>query len=55
MTDAHVVPIEPEAPEGVCKLGVGLYLPSTGARLPVRVGGEAQPDDVLIITDVEIR
>jgi hypothetical protein len=55
VTDAHVMPIEPGAPEGICKIGVGLYHPSTGERLPVRVDGEPQPDNALMITEVEIR
>jgi 4-amino-4-deoxy-L-arabinose transferase-like glycosyltransferase len=55
VTDAHVMPIEPGAPVGVCKVGVGLYRPSTGERLPVRVDGEPQPDNALIIAEVEIR
>ena len=55
VTDSHVVAIEPEAPTGVCKLGVGLYVPATGERVPVSVDGEPQPDDVLILTEVEVR
>jgi hypothetical protein len=55
VTDAHVMPIEPGAPVGVCKVGVGLYHPSTGERLPVQVDGDPQPDNALIITEVEIR
>ena len=55
VADPHVVPIEPEAPVGACKLGVGLYVPSTGERLPVLVDGEPQPDNALIVTEVEVR
>jgi len=47
--------IEPEAALGVSKIGVGLYVPDTGERLPVSVDGQPQLDDVLIITEVEIR
>jgi 4-amino-4-deoxy-L-arabinose transferase-like glycosyltransferase len=55
VTDAHLVAIEPDAAVGVCKVGVGLYIPSTGQRLPVQVDGHPQPDDALIITQVEVR
>jgi 4-amino-4-deoxy-L-arabinose transferase-like glycosyltransferase len=54
VTDSHLVEIEPEADVGLSQIGVGLYLPSTGERLPVSVGGQPQPDDALIITEVEI-
>jgi len=54
VTDPHVISIEPEAPTGVCRIGVGLYVPDTGERLPVVVDGQPQPDDVLIITEVKI-
>ena len=55
VTDSHVVVIEPDADVGISKLGVGLYVPSTGERLPVLMDGQPQPDNVLIITEVEIR
>jgi hypothetical protein len=55
VTDPHLVPIEPNADPGVSKLGVGLYLPATGGRLPVAVDGQYQPDDVLILTQIEIQ
>jgi len=55
VTDPHLVTIEPGADVGVSKIGVGLYIPDTGERLPVRVDGQPQPDNVLIITEVEIR
>lgn len=55
VTDPHVVPIEPGADAGVSEVGVGLYLPGTGERLPVFVDGQPQPNDVLIVTQVEIR
>ena len=55
VTDPHLIMIEPEAALGVSKIGVGLYVSDTGERLPVSVDGQPQPDDVLIITEVEIR
>jgi hypothetical protein len=55
VTDSHLVPIEPGADPGISGIGVGMYRPVTGQRLPVTVGGQPQPDDVLIITQVEIR
>jgi len=53
--DPHLVPIEANADTGLSKLGVGLYLPATGERLPVRVDGEMQADNVLILTEIEVR
>jgi len=55
VTDPHLVPIEPDADAGVSKIGVGLYVSSTGERLEVRVDGQPQPDNVLILTEVEIQ
>jgi len=54
VADSHVVPIEPNADPGVSEIGVGFYLASTGERLPVLVDGQPQPNDVLILTEVEI-
>jgi 4-amino-4-deoxy-L-arabinose transferase-like glycosyltransferase len=54
VVDSHLVPIEPNADPGRSKVGVGLYFPATGERLPVFVDGQPQPNDVLIITEVEI-
>ena len=53
-TGPHLVPIEPSADAGMSKIGVGLYLPATGERLPVVVDGRLQPDDVLILVEIEI-
>jgi 4-amino-4-deoxy-L-arabinose transferase-like glycosyltransferase len=55
VADPHLVPIELDADPGRSKIGVGLYLPATGERLPVTVDGQPQPNDVLIITEVEIQ
>jgi len=55
VTDPHLIVIEPDADTGVCQIGVGLYLPSTGERLEVRIDGQPQPDNALIITEVEVR
>lgn len=55
VADSHLVPIEPGVETGVSAVGVGLYLPATGERLPVYVDGQPQPEDVLIITRVEIQ
>ena len=55
VTDPHLVPIEANADTGLCKLGVGLYIPTTGERIPVRVNGETQADNVLILTEIEVR
>jgi len=55
VTDPHVVEIGADAAVGVGRIGVGLYDPLTGERLPVFVDGQAQPDDVLIIAELEVR
>jgi 4-amino-4-deoxy-L-arabinose transferase-like glycosyltransferase len=55
VTDPHLITIDPNTAVGVSKIGVGLYIPSTGERLSVQVDGQPQPDDVLIITEVEIQ
>lgn len=55
VTDLHLIAVEPDAAAGVSATGIGLYDPSTGERLPVLVDGQLQPDNRLIITEVEIR
>jgi 4-amino-4-deoxy-L-arabinose transferase-like glycosyltransferase len=55
VTDPHLAAIGPDAAVGVSKIGVGLYRHSTGERLPVFVDGQPQPNDTLIITEVEIK
>jgi len=55
VTDSHLVAIEPGAAAGVSKIGVGLYVPATGERLPVLVDGQPQPDNALIITEVKVQ
>lgn len=55
VTDPHLVPIEPNADTGTSKIGVGMYLPDTGERLPVIVDGQLQPNNVLILTEVEVQ
>jgi hypothetical protein len=55
VTDPHLVPIEQNTDAGLSQIGVGLYLSSTGERLPVSVEGQTQPDNVLILTQVEVR
>ncbi len=55
VSDPHLVPIEQNADAGLSEIGVGLYLSSSGERLPVSVQGQAQPDNVLILTQVEVQ
>jgi hypothetical protein len=55
VADSHMIAIDPDAAVGIGKIGVGLYAPSTGERLPVFVDGQAQPDGVLIIAGMEVR
>ncbi|MBN1976993.1 MAG: glycosyltransferase family 39 protein [Anaerolineae bacterium] len=55
VADSHVIAISPDAAVGSSRVGVGLYDPSTGERLPVFVDGQSQPDDVLVIAEIEVR
>ncbi|MGD1996172.1 MAG: glycosyltransferase family 39 protein [Anaerolineae bacterium] len=55
VADAHAVPVGDDIQGGIAPLGVGLYLPDTGRRLPVTVDGELQPDDSLILTEIEVQ
>ncbi len=54
VTDPHLVPIEANADPGTSKIGVGMYLPDTGERLPVVVDGQLQPNGMLILIEMEI-
>ena len=54
ITDTHTIPIESGAATGASALGVGFYDPTTGKRLPAFLGGEPQPNDVLIIDQIDI-
>jgi 4-amino-4-deoxy-L-arabinose transferase-like glycosyltransferase len=55
VADVHVIAIGTDAVLGVGKIGVGLYDPATGERLPVFVDGQEQAGGVLIIAEVEVR
>jgi hypothetical protein len=55
VTDPHLVSIEHDADVGLSEVGVGLYIAGTGERLPVSVEGKAQPDNVLTLTQLEVR
>lgn len=55
VTDPHVVEIVPDAARGVSRIGVGLYIPSSGERLSARAAGKATVvDNALIISEVDI-
>jgi hypothetical protein len=50
--DEHVLPIDPSAPPGDYRLGVGMYDPETLQRLTIHSGNESSP--VLILTDFPV-
>ena len=55
LVDTHQIPISPATAVGRYKLWVGFYDPVTNERLPVRWGGEVQPDGRLLLTEIEIK
>ncbi len=54
IADEYLVQVAPEAPPGNYRLLVGMYLPSSGQRLPViGEGGEAQ-GDAIALAEVQV-
>lgn len=53
--DEHVLTLDPETPWGDWTLAVGMYDPTTETRLPVRVGGEQQADDFVVLQELRVR
>ena len=54
MRDQHSIAIPPEVPAGEYRLDVGMYLVSTGERLPV-LGEEGQVQgDKVTVSEVKI-
>ena len=54
ITDEREIGLGPEVGDGRYALRVGLYDTGTGERLPVTEDGEAQADNQLILTEIEI-
>lgn len=52
--DRRVIPIRLEAGTAEADLVVGLYIPGDGVRLPVYVTGTRQPNDQLILTEIDL-
>jgi 4-amino-4-deoxy-L-arabinose transferase-like glycosyltransferase len=52
--DRRVIPIRPEAGSGIASLMVGLYVAGDGLRLPVSVTGIHQPNDQLLLTEIDL-
>jgi len=52
--DQYDLVIDPQAPSGLYRFEVGLYLLATGERLPIVEGGEAVGDRI-ILGEVEVR
>jgi 4-amino-4-deoxy-L-arabinose transferase-like glycosyltransferase len=54
--DRHAMTLDPEAPEGLYHIQVGMYDPATGSRLPVKSpSGEDWGDRVLLSASVRVR
>jgi 4-amino-4-deoxy-L-arabinose transferase-like glycosyltransferase len=53
--DVRVIPVWPEATGGRYTLVIGLYESVTGERVPVSVGGQPQPNDQVVLAEVEVR
>ncbi len=54
VTDLHTLTIPPDASSGVYTLQVGMYLPSTNARLPVRYASGAEVGDAIPLSQSPI-
>jgi hypothetical protein len=56
ITDEYAIPVQPGAPPGTYAIEVGIYDPTTEARLPVTVNGLRVPgDQVLLETQIVVR
>jgi 4-amino-4-deoxy-L-arabinose transferase-like glycosyltransferase len=53
--DEREIPIEPTATNGRYALAIGLYTAGDGVRLPIQVNDVLQPQDQLILTEIEVR
>ncbi|NDJ54754.1 MAG: hypothetical protein GYB68_16925 [Chloroflexi bacterium] len=56
IADAYLIPLQSDAPSGVYRVQMGLYLPIERVRLPIRDVGQVQatPDHALILFEIEI-
>jgi len=54
VADVHVLSLPSDLPGGSASLVVGMYRFATGERLPVVVDGLLQPDDRLVLTEIEV-
>jgi 4-amino-4-deoxy-L-arabinose transferase-like glycosyltransferase len=53
--DEREIPVRPSTANGRFALAIGLYTAGDGTRLPVQVNGVLQPNDQLVLTEIEIR
>jgi hypothetical protein len=55
VVDSHIINIPSNAISGVYQLRTGMFLPSTGRRLPVLAPGQASvQDDSILIMEIQI-
>jgi mannosyltransferase len=52
--DRHILSVDPDAPEGVYRLEVGMYDPATGARLPVTMPDGSTADHLVLESAVRV-
>ena len=53
--DRYVLTIPDDLPEGNYPIHIGFYEPQSGARLPVRVEGQAQPHDAYFLGRLDVK
>ncbi len=53
--DEYEMTLKPDMPPGTYRLEVGLYLLTTGERLPAFVGGKRLPEDRVLLREVLVR
>jgi hypothetical protein len=52
--DEHEITLNPDTSSGRYRLGVGLYLLTTGERLPAFIGGKRLPEDRVLLREVQV-
>jgi hypothetical protein len=54
VVDRYTLTLREGAPPGDYRLLVGMYDPVTGQRLPVRVDGQPQPNNAILLTTLSL-
>jgi hypothetical protein len=55
--DQYEIPLKPDVPDGEYLLEVGMYDPATATfeRLPVTIGGLAEPDRRIVLGNINVQ